>query len=242
MAYASQTSQSRDTIQAQKRQPILFGNAESGPQAPSTVRVEVPAELTGQVVSATTQDVIYGAANKDGSASRTLVNYITEDESEYRFENGRLIGFGNYTDSYEGPRVVTDPAYVGAQEVAELVEDLVPDLSEFVFRNRDRAESRYTFYFLKNGGTVCEDQLIVRLNFDGMLSSVNVIRSGIDDPAEVDTDYFEAEVAAFLAKQTNTVEKYDIIYKKCSGVICAFCTVVFCDSAGGQYAETYTFL
>lgn len=243
-AYASLSGSSQNNVFAKRDDLIVFSNDPDhyGTQTDSTVRVEVPAELAGQVVSATTQDIIHGAANANASVSRTLIDYTAEDKVEYTFENGQFISLGNCTDSYKARMISTDPQYAEPQEVAGLLEDLVPDLSEFIFRDQCRAEYGYVFTYLKNGGTVCEDKLIIRLGFDGVLISVNVIRSGIDDPAEVDTDHFEAEVAAFLAKKPDTVEKYSILYRKYSGVICAFCTATFRDAADAFYCETYMLL
>ena len=135
-----------------------------------------------------------------------------------------------------------DPTQITRGYVDSLLAPYVADLSQFDSMDPPNSvEYGYEVKLYKNAGTVCEDLIILRLNSSGEMDSFNVVRTGIEDPSEVDVEYFEEQLFALLETIEDTMVSYEVGYLKIDGIICANYYVELADDGGGRYVNVYMF-
>ncbi len=198
--------------------------------------------LNVEVESVTTRSVEYRADNRDAAAVREVRVYTDRAGNEYCYDGaGEPVSYR--AAEADGQQSGLPQSGITEGWVAERIGGLVEDVEEFSIHSVTQNEvSGYEVILKKNEGTVCEDELILRLTGAGEVHSLSVNRSGIADASEVDTAYFEGELQALLETATDTVVEQHISYMKVDGTVCALCVVVFRDAAGGQYTAMYTIM
>lgn len=197
-----------------------------------------------KISSFTTQRANYEMTNSSQVLSRRLVRYTAKDGSYFCFDSeDNITAYRAATpdDSTETANAASFRAdQITREHIDSLLSAYIPDLSEFDCMEAPApTEYGYDITLRKNASSVCEDDLILRLDFSGGVRSFNLVRSGISDPSEVDTEYFDEQLSLLLAETADAMISYEVGYQKLEGVVFATYSVELEDSYGGRYVKTY---
>lgn len=195
---------------------------------------------SGEISEVTTQRTRYDMDNSLKNVVREVRTYHLNTGEEYLYDgDGNLIAY-SAGKSVRG----TGEASLSRQDVTEeqleaVLAPFISDGEQFSLYSVYDTGTYYEIILKKAEGTVCEDQLILRLSYSGEIRSFNLNRSGIEDPSEVDTAYYEQELLELLPSDGDVVLEQSFTYMKVDGVIWATATVTFQDASGGNYVKTY---
>lgn len=198
-------------------------------------------DLGVKITSTTTQQLNYWLWGSSDTVTRQLIDYNTKDGDTFCFdEAGNLISFRTAEPDRAAQTAGFSVNQITREYIVSLLSVYVPDLDEFEFSEAPfSTEYGYDVMLYKNVDTVCEDCIVLRLGLGGELRSFNISRSGISDPAEVDTAYFSDQLASVLDEISDEMVSYEVGYQKVNGIIVATFSVEFEDPYGGRYVNVY---